>query len=166
MKKGIAHHIFFICAVFIVIGCVPPPEQEEDYITALSQENTTSPATERESPKESKAPPALHGMFQANNTDHSVLSINPHQLFVCKRNQDVITIALYFYHPDQNQMVCSFLFYSRIYKQKEDKFIESNSHTAAPLDEDCSKRAEEKLNTTEALKGWKCVESAAAPNAA
>lgn len=159
MKQGIARNIF-IYIIFIVIGCVPSPE--EDYLAGLSITNSTSPATQQESLTESKAPPAFHGMFQANNTDHSILSIIPHQLFVCKRNQDVITIALYFYHPDQNKMICSFLSYSRIYTQKEGKFIESNSHTAAPLDEECKKRAEEKLNTTEALKGWTCT---AAPNA-
>lgn len=138
---------------------MPPPEQEEDHL-ALSLANTTSPSAQGNPPEESKTPPpAFQGMFQANNTDPAVLSISPHQLFVCKRNQDVITVALYYYYPTENNMICSFLSYKRTYKQEEGRFIESNSHTAAPFDKDCRERAEEKLNTTAALKGWKCKET-------
>ena len=153
MQNTFPFLVYFICTA-AMISCTPLPEQDSLIATSLETDSAQS-----QEPEEREIAATLHGMFQANNTDPSLLSIDPHQLFVCKRNQDVITVALYFYEPDKNKMICSFLSYSRIYKQETSQYMESNSHIAAPFDEDCKERAEEKLNTTEALKGWNCVEN-------
>ena len=48
----------------------------------------------------------------------NLLNYNPNQLIACTRGRDLVTVTLYFYEPDQDNMICSFLAYSKEYKDK------------------------------------------------
>lgn len=159
MKGTILRNIFLFLMYSIyavtTVSCLPSPEQDEDALRALSLNATLSPPIQS---KEKKESPAIQNAFQAKNTDDAILSIPPSRLFVCRKEQGIATVALYFYEPDKNNMICSFLAYSRVYEQETGKYIESNIHTAAPIDKTCVRSFQEKININKAI-GWKCPES-------
>ena len=121
---------------------------------------------------------------QQGAASFNLLNYTPNQLIACTRKSDLVTIALYFYEPDQDNMTCSFLSYSKEYKntpagpaetvttastspqqetasqasEKVAKYIESNSHIRGADYDDCLKRAQEAYDTKRRT-NWECSET-------
>lgn len=147
--------LFLVYSVFIgsITACSQLPDQDEGAIAALSVSNTTSPQPQNE---DTTPAPAVPGSPQAQNTD-AIFNLTPNKLFACKKGQDTATVTLYFYEPDENKMICSFVFYEKVYEKKPGEYTETKNHFKAPVDDICTERATEKLGIQKAT-GWECPE--------
>ena len=60
--------------------------------------------------------PEVMAAQQEGAASFNLLNYTPNQLVACTKERDLVTIALYFYEPDQDNMTCSFLYYNKEYK--------------------------------------------------
>ena len=86
----------------------------------------------------------------------------PNQYFHCTRTADgdIFTVALYYYQPNKEGMICSLLKYERDYRSiGVGGYYETHSHMRAADNKHCLGMAKEELNRA----GWVCKEVETGP---
>ena len=129
----------------------------------INQELPPAPSTDSDPPPlkpSENLPVPLFGIYAAQKRGADIsgfLDHIPNQLFNCTKTEDsdngndFFTLALYYYQPNEDGMICSILKYKRDYRSIGG-YLEVNSHMRAADNRHCLGMAREELTRA----GWDC----------
>ena len=143
---------FVFLFLLFLIGCEDPLDPQDSFISA--SQNGVAPQPETASLNQA---PLANQLAQSRHISGpfftpTIFDSAPTQYVSCTKGSfefsDIVTVSLYFHDPDEDEMRCSLISYSRIYRGPE-KFSETWSRLRAPEQTSCWNPAQEAISSRE-----------------